>query len=179
MGVLTASSATGQLVFLPVLAAIVERFGWRSVVLTVAAVAAAIIPLVLIFVQDRPEAVGLRPYGERGAAAPVARTSGNPIATAFRALAEAGRSRDFWLLFASFYVCGASTNGLIGTHLIAACLDHGIPEVQSAGLLAAMGMFDLIGTTASGWLSDRWSGTWVGAGRRSRSPFPSTSPCSA
>ncbi len=80
----------------------------------------------------------------------------NPAALAVRALARAIRSRDFWLLAGTFSVCGASTNGLIGTHLIPACMDHGIPEVQAAGLLAMMGVFDLFGTTGSGWLSDRW-----------------------
>ena len=80
---------------------------------------------------------------------------------ALLALRDGLRSRDFWLLAGSFFICGASTNGLIGTHLIPACLDHGIPQVTSAGLLAAMGVFDLVGTTLSGWLTDRWSNRWL------------------
>jgi predicted MFS family arabinose efflux permease len=64
---------------------------------------------------------------------------------------------DFWLLFATFSVCGFSTNGLVATHLIPFCADHGIPEVQAASLLAMMGVFDLLGTTMSGWLTDRYN----------------------
>ena len=73
------------------------------------------------------------------------------------ALGVAARSKAFWILAGTFFICGASTNGLIGTHLIAACHDYGISQVRSAQLLAAMGIFDIIGTTASGWLTDRYS----------------------
>ncbi len=155
LGVLTASTATGQLVFLPMLAMVVDRYGWRPAALIVAGVAMTVVPLVAAFLRDRPSQVGLRPYGASEAYEEPPRASGNPFAAAIEALGVGLRSRDFWLLAGSFFVCGASTNGLIGTHLIPACLDYGIPEVQGAGLLAIMGIFDLAGTTASGWLSDR------------------------
>jgi predicted MFS family arabinose efflux permease len=157
MGLLTASNATGQLIFLPVMAYLAEHAGWRATVGLVAMAAAVMIPVVFLWMRNRPEDVGLRPYGESGAApigGPSARP--NPVATTLRVLATGMRSADFWLLFATFYICGLSTNGLIGTHLIPACIDAGIPEVQAAGMLAAMGVFDLAGTTLSGWLSDRW-----------------------
>ncbi|MDN7675694.1 MFS transporter [Burkholderia oklahomensis] len=157
MGLLTASSATGQLVFLPMLAAIAQRHGWRPVVLTVAVAVAIAVPLVALLLPERPSDVGLRPYGEP-AGAPRADDGArrNPIAVAFGTLAMASKTRDFWLLFMSFFICGASTNGYVGTHLIAMCSDYGMTEVQGASLLAAMGVFDLIGTTMSGWLSDRY-----------------------
>jgi sugar phosphate permease len=156
IGVLTASTATGQLIFLPALASLVENYGWRTVSLTLAGVALALMPVVALLMRDRPRDIGLAPYGAADSRQPaVAR--GNPMATALLALRDGLRSRDFWLLAGSFFICGASTNGLIGTHLIPACLDHGIPRVTSASLLAAMGVFDLVGTTLSGWLSDRWS----------------------
>jgi predicted MFS family arabinose efflux permease len=156
MGMLTASSATGQLVFLPMLAAVAEHHGWRPVVLVVALAAAVVLPLVAFFLPERPADLALRPYGE----APDAPTAAvgvtqNPLTLAFGTLWSASKSRDFWLLFFSFFVCGASTNGYIGTHLIAMCGDYGMSEVQGASLLAAMGVFDLVGTTLSGWLSDR------------------------
>ena len=157
IGVLTASTATGQLIFLPALASLVENYGWRAVSLSVAGVALALIPVVALLMRDRPRDIGLAPYGTADNRQPVAVARGNPAATALLALLDALRSRDFWLLAGSFFICGASTNGLIGTHLIPACLDHGIPQVTSASLLAAMGVFDLVGTTLSGWLSDRWS----------------------
>jgi sugar phosphate permease len=157
VGILTASTATGQLIFLPVLASLAENYGWRAVSLTVAAVALAVLPVVALLMRDRPEDLGLRPYGAPADEKPTARARGNPVATALRALRDGLHSRDFWLLAGSFFICGASTNGLIGTHLIAACLDHGVSQVAGAGLLAAMGIFDLVGTTLSGWLSDRWS----------------------
>ena len=156
MGMLTASTATGTLVFLPGLAAIAEGGGWRPVVLTVAAVTALLIPVAFWLLPEKPGDIGLVPYGaDPRAQAAAEGPRRNPIATALGVLYQATGKRDFWLLFATFFVCGFTTNGLIGTHLIALCGDHGIPEVQAASLLAAMGVFDLIGTTASGWLTDR------------------------
>ena len=157
MGLLTASSATGTLVFLPVLAALAASGDWTRVVWTVAAAAAALVPLAWWLVPDRPSSVGLVPFGSDPHAppAPAAPRTGMLAAT-FGALARASRTRTFWFLFATFFVCGFTTNGLVGTHLIALCGDHGMPEVQAAGLLALMGIFDLIGTTASGWLTDRY-----------------------
>lgn len=156
MGLLTASTATGQLVFLPALAWGVEIFGWRSAVLAVAAVAVVVAPGVALLMRDRPADAGTRPYGAPDTWKAPPRATGNPAKMAITGLQVGVRSRDFWLLAGSFFVCGASTNGLIGTHLIPACFDHGIPEVRAAGLLAMMGLFDIVGTTASGWLSDRY-----------------------
>jgi MFS family permease len=155
LGILTASTATGQLVFLPMLAATIERSGWRSAVWIVAAGAALMIPIVALLMRDRPADVGAAPFGAAADDVPVA-PKANPAAAAMAALGVGVRSRDFWLLFATFFICGASTNGLVATHLIPAAHDHGIPEVRAAGLLALMGMFDLVGTTGSGWLTDRW-----------------------
>lgn len=155
VGMLTASTATGQLVFLPLLAHLADAVGWRTVSLTLAGVSAVLILPVLGLLRDRPSDLGIPPYGGRAVMPRVVPTV-NPAVRAVRALGTGLRSRDFWLLSGSFFVCGASTNGLIGTHLIPACIDHGIPEVAAAGLLAAMGVFDMVGTTLSGWLSDRW-----------------------
>lgn len=155
MGILAASTASGQLVFLPLLAKLAASIGWQAVTMVVAFAAAALIPLAALLLPERPAAVGLRPYGATGAE-PEPEAPGNPILRALRVLRRCSRSRDFWLLFGSFFVCGLSTNGLIGTHLIAACIDNGIAEVSAAGLLAMMGIFDIAGTTGSGWLSDRY-----------------------
>ena len=153
LGALSAANATGQLVFLPLLASVVETQGWRSATLVVAGAAAAVFVLVLLLMRDRPESIGLRPYGQASDhVTPPARPLA-PIA----ALRLATKSRAFWVLAGTFFICGASTNGLIGTHLIAACHDVGIPVVRSAQLLAVMGIFDIVGTTASGWLTDRYS----------------------
>jgi len=157
IGVLTASTATGQLIFLPVLASLAANYGWRSVSLTVGGVALALLPVVALLMRDHPQDLGLAPYGASDNEERLVARRGNPAAMALLALRDGLRSRDFWLLAGSFFICGASTSGLIGTHLIPACLDHGIPQVTGASLLAAMGIFDLVGTTLSGWLSDRWS----------------------
>jgi predicted MFS family arabinose efflux permease len=162
MGVLTASSATGQLVFLPVLAAISERFGWRPVVLIVAGAALLVIPLVAWLLPERPASLALRPIGETAEQPPASTAPPkNPIKVAFSTLGSASKTRDFWLLFFSFFICGASTNGYVGTHLIAMCADYGMTQVQGASLLAAMGIFDLFGTTLSGWLSDRFNARYL------------------
>ena len=155
LGLLTASSATGQLIFLPLLASLAVHVGWRAVSLTVAGCALALIPLVAVLLRDRPADLGIPPYGGAVIEAKIIRTQ-NPALRAVLALRTGLRSRDFWLLGGSFFVCGASTNGLIGTHLITACGDHGIAEVRAAGLLAVMGVFDFLGTTGSGWLTDRF-----------------------
>jgi len=156
VGLLTGGMAAGQLVFLPSFAAITTHFGWRATMLTAAAVAVIVIPIVALLMRERPADVGLAPYGETGGPKPAPPLpQGNPFTLALRTLGDAARSRAFWLLAGSFFFCGASTNGLIATHLIPACLDNGIPEVTGAGLLAAMGMFNMVGTTGSGWLSDR------------------------
>jgi MFS family permease len=163
MGLLTASTATGQLIFLPTLASLVVSHGWRVAVSAVAGVALMMIPLVALFMRDEPGDVGLRPYGAAAGApeAPQAPTSGNPVTAALSGLGRGFKSRDFWLLAGSFYICGASTNGLIGTHLIPASMEHGIAEVAAASLLAVIGVFDLIGTTVSGWLTDRWDSRYL------------------
>ena len=156
MGVLTASTATGQMLFLPLEAHVVEQHGWRAVPVLVACVVALLLPLVALLVRDRPSDIGALPYGATPDTPALAPSRQNPLANALRVLRDGSRNPDFWLLAGSFFVCGATTNGLVGTHLVPACMDHGIPEVRAAGLLAVMGIFDLIGTTASGWLSDRF-----------------------
>jgi len=159
VGLLTAANATGQLVFLPAFAALAQHFGWRPLGFILAAVALLVAVPVAIFMRDRPESLGLRAYGaapgDPPGDPPLLRNA-NPLGAAFGVLGRASRKLDFWFLFGTFFICGASTNGFIGTHFIAACGDHGIPEVRAASYLAMMGVFDLIGTTASGWLSDRW-----------------------
>ena len=185
MGILTAASATGQLVFLPVLAWVVERSGWREASLVVSLAAVAVIPLVLLCLRDSPAALGVTPYGapddplvddppvdnvgspsrpsatlpDRG---PTSGTAGwftrgtpGPARVALSTLAAAARTRTFWALAGAFAICGASTNGLIGTHFIPSAHDHGMPETTAAGLLAVVGVFDIVGTVASGWLTDK------------------------
>jgi sugar phosphate permease len=160
VGLLSATTATGQLVFLPLLAWLATTYGWRWSSITVAAVALLICPLAVLLLRNAPADVGLRPYGATEADLPEPRRSG-ALSSAFDGLRMGVRSRDFWLLAGSFCICGATTNGLIGTHLIPAAMDHGLPEVTAAGLLASVGVFDLIGTTVSGWLTDRWDARWL------------------
>jgi sugar phosphate permease len=161
VGILTAATAAGQLVFLPILADIVTLAGWRTMSLVLAAAVLGLLPLLALAMRDRPEDMGLGAYGDPRGPQPVAPIAGNPAAVAFRALGEGARLRDFWLISGGYFICGASTNGLIGTHLIPACVDHGLSEVAGAGLLAAAGVFSFIGGTLSGWLSDRWDNRYL------------------
>jgi sugar phosphate permease len=155
VGLLTAGYAAGQLVFLPTMAALATNAGWRIASLALAATVVALLPVVALLMRDRPEDLGLSRYGDRGPPRPAGPSAGNPVAVAFRALGVSVRSRDFWLIASGYFACGATTNGLLGTHLIPACIDHGLSEVAGASLLAATGVFALIGGTISGWLSDR------------------------
>jgi sugar phosphate permease len=161
VGILTAANAAGQLVFLPSLASLVTYAGWRTMSLVLAVAVLALTPMLMLAMRDRPEELGLAPYGDPHGPRPVERSPGNPVAVAFRALSEGARSRDFWLIAGGYFVCGASTNGLIGTHLIPACVDHGLTEVVGAGLLAATGVFSFVGGTLSGWLSDRFDNRYM------------------
>ena len=163
VGILTASVATGQLVFLPLLASLTERFGWRLALSFICIMLGVSAFAVALLMRDRPAEVGLRPFGDNGSEplpAPPVGTA--PIMTAaLGALRDASKSSVFWILFATFFICGASTNGLIQVHLIPMCLDFGIPQVQAASLLAAMGVFDFFGTIGSGWLSDRYDNRYL------------------
>jgi len=152
-GVLTAGGAAGQLVFLPVQAYLIDAYGWRVAALTVAGAALAVVPLVVWRLRDFPADLGVTPYGGTFVAPPP--PAGNAARVALRSLRGAARTRAFWLLAGGFAICGASTNGLIGTHFIPAAHDHGMPETTAAGLLALVGVFDIVGTIASGWLTDR------------------------
>jgi MFS family permease len=163
VGILTASVATGQLVFLPLLAHLTDRFGWRIALGLICAMLAVSASAVLLLMRDRPSDLGLRPFGDTGTepqAAPAPNAA--PImAAALGTLRDASKTRVFWILFATFFICGASTNGLVQVHLIPMCADFGIPQVQAASLLAAMGVFDFVGTILSGWLSDRYDNRWL------------------
>ncbi|MFK0006780.1 MFS transporter [Paenarthrobacter sp. NPDC090520] len=169
IGILTAGSAAGQLVFLPFIAMLAQDPGWRGASLLIAAGALAVVPLVLRWLRNSPSDVGVLPYGaepalESTTAAPAAADSPavkgdspNAAVRALQVLKRASKVRTFWALAAGFAICGATTNGLIGTHFIPSAHDHGMPETTAAGLLAVVGIFDIVGTIASGWLTDRFN----------------------
>ena len=163
VGILTASVATGQLAFLPLLAVLTDRYGWRSALALVCVMLGVAALAVLMIMRDRPSDLGLRPFGDEGTAPLPAPPPNNApiVAAALGTLRDASKSRVFWVLFATFFICGAGTNGLVQVHLIPMCLDYGIPQVQAASLLAAMGIFDFFGTIISGWLSDRYDNRYL------------------
>jgi sugar phosphate permease len=157
-GLLSASTATGQLVFLPLLAAMTEAMGWRAALLLVCGALVVAALAALLLVRDRPSDLGLPPYGESAIQppAPQPATLGGLLLAPLVALRDAARTGAFWVLFLTFFVCGASTNGLVQMHFISLCGDNGLPAVGAASMLAMMGLFDFAGTLASGWLSDRF-----------------------
>ena len=155
VGVLTAGSATGQLAFLPFIAILVENQGWRQASILVAAGALLVVPLVLAFLRNHPVDIGMTPFGAPDDYEYQPPARGNAAKLALATLGRAAKVRTFWALVAGFAICGATTNGLVGTHFIPSAHDHGMPETTAAGLLALVGIFDIIGTIASGWLTDR------------------------
>ncbi|KON68126.1 MFS transporter [Peribacillus butanolivorans] len=162
VGILTASTATGQLVLLPVLAIIIENYSWRWAIGLIMVLSLIMLAIILLFMKNNPKEVGILPYGleEESQEANLVQKM-NPIVMAFQSLIEAVRVKEFWLLAGSFFICGLSTSGLIGTHFISYCISFGLPVVTAASLLSFMGIFDLIGTTVSGWLSDRFDNRWL------------------
>lgn len=157
IGLLTASSATGQLAFLPVAAWMIEHWGWRTAVAPIVLGCVLIAMLALCFMRDRPSDLGLVPFGELpGMPVPVVSAQPMTFFTPFVVLHDAANNRTFWVLAATFFICGLSTNGLVQTHFISLCGDNGMGAVPAASVLAMMGAFDFVGTILSGWLSDRY-----------------------
>ncbi|MFA1623798.1 MFS transporter [Rhizobium mongolense] len=162
VGMLSASSATGQLVFLPLMAELTERYGWRSTVFFVCAMIMVAALAVLAFMRDRPSDLNLPSLGEAHVTPPPARgTLVGALKTPITILKEISGTSTFWILFATFFICGLSTNGLIQTHFVTLCGDFGILPVAAASVLAVMGIFDFFGTIGSGWLSDRFDNRWL------------------
>ncbi|EQB31533.1 MFS transporter [Sphingobium ummariense] len=163
MGLLSASTATGQLAFLPLLASLTASHGWRAALLLVCGAILLAAVIVLLLMRDRPSDLGLPPYGDNAIQpAPVQPAGlGALLLSPLKVLREAAGMPTFWILFFSFYICGASTNGLVQTHFIAMCSDYGLAAVGAASMLAMMGLFDFGGTLASGWLSDRFDNRWL------------------
>jgi MFS family permease len=156
VGILTAATATGQLIFLPGLSSLATNVGWKSVSITVACGAFLMVPLIFIFLKERPSSVGVKPFGAPSDWVEPEQNKTNAGRLAVQTLRAASKKRDFWFLVGSFFVCGLSTSGLIGTHFIPAAHDHGMGEVTAASLLALVGVFDVVGTIFSGWLTDRY-----------------------
>lgn len=162
-GLMSASNATGQLIFLPLLASLAQDHGWRTAQLFIAVIVGLAMVLVLFLMRDHPSDLGLAAYGEETAAPP--QTHDHSLLATLKAplaiLPQASARPVFWVLFGSFFICGFSTNGLIQTHWISICGDFGMAPVAAAGTLAVLGFFDFFGTIGSGWLSDRFDNRWL------------------
>jgi MFS family permease len=164
VGLLTASSATGQLVFLPLMASLTDQLGWRVALVFVCGMLMLAALLAFALMRDRPSDLDLPPYGERDVVPPPPAAGAglfSLMSAPIEALREASRVPLFWVLFATFFICGSSTSGLIQTHFITFCGDYGLAAVTAAGVLAMMGVFDFVGTIGSGWLSDRLDNRWL------------------
>jgi MFS family permease len=156
-GILTAGNATGQLIFLPVVAWFATNHGWRTASVLASLAALAVVPLVLVFLRNHPADLGLKALGatEADPGPPPHQQVGSSAGRALGVLRDAARTRTFWLLAGGFAICGMTTNGLIATHFVPAAHDHGMPATTAASLLAVVGIFDVVGTIASGWLTDK------------------------
>jgi MFS family permease len=161
VGILTASTATGQLILLPVLAMIIKSFSWRFAIGFIMILSVIMLIIIALFMKNSPKEAGTLPYGQETESEETITQKKNPIVVAFTTLFEAVKVKEFWLLAGSFFICGLSTSGLIGTHFVSYCMSFGIPLVTAAALLSFMGVFDLVGTTISGWLSDRVDNRWL------------------
>jgi sugar phosphate permease len=152
VGIFSGAAAAGQFLFVPMLISLTTNEGWRVAVGTVAVVGVMLLLPVVVLMRNRPEDIGLEPVGGK----PLAASAAQAEAERSTSLREALRTRDFWLLAGSFFVCGYTTNGLIGTHLLPHTVEHGFVEVETAGALALMGIMNMVGTLISGWLSDKY-----------------------
>ena len=155
IGVLTAAGASGQLVFLPTLARLAQDPGWRASSVMISIAAFLMVPLIYLFLKEDPQSINTTPYGAADNWQPPVLEKGNAARVALVTLRDAAKVRNFWYLVGSFFICGLSTSGLIGTHFIPAAHDHGMAQVTAASLLALIGVFDVVGTITSGYLTDR------------------------
>ena len=155
IGVLTAAGASGQLVFLPTLARLAQDPGWRASSVMISIAAFLMVPLIYLFLKENPQSINTTPYGAADNWQPPVLEKGNAARVAIVTLRDAAKVRNFWYLVGSFFICGLSTSGLIGTHFIPAAHDHGMAQVTAASLLALIGVFDVVGTITSGYLTDR------------------------
>ena len=156
MGALTAAAATGQLIFLPGLSKLAVDYGWKAVSITIASGAFIMVPVIAFFLKEKPSAIGIKPYGAPADWVEPPEITGGAATRAINAFRDGSHKKDFWFLTFSFWVCGLSTSGLIGNHFIPAAHDHGMGEVLAASLMVLIGIFDVVGTIASGWLTDRY-----------------------
>ncbi|MGG0656246.1 MFS transporter [Rummeliibacillus pycnus] len=165
VGILTAATATGQLILLPVLASLIETYSWHHAIGLIFCLSIVMLIFILLFMKDWPEQVGTIALGmtvdENSIAHSDEKSTENPFKIVWDSLMEGSKSKAFWLLAGSFFICGLSTTGLIGTHFVGYCMSFGIPMVLAASMLSFMGIFDLIGTTLSGWLSDKIDNRWL------------------
>lgn len=161
VGILTAATATGQLVLLPVLAILIDKYSWKVAVLLILVLSIVMFLVIALLMRSFPRDIDMPPYGQKELDPEAVPSTGNPFKIAIAALVEGLKAKEFWLLAGSFFICGLSTSGLIGTHFISYCISFGIPVLTAASMLSFMGIFDLIGTTVSGWLSDRFDNRWL------------------
>ena len=159
LGILGSASSTGQIIFLPLFMAMITYAGWRMGSMALIVVALILLPLIYVFMRDDPSQVGLEPYGagQPGVASSggVASLRGMRSGSATITAREVVTHPTFWLLVGSFFVCGGTANGLIGTHLIPHEIDLGIPQIAAASILGVMGGLNMVGTIFSGWMIDR------------------------
>lgn len=162
VGILTASTATGQLILLPILAMIIEHYSWRWAIGLILILSFVMFITIYIYIKNKPQDIGILPYGmEVDLKIQQVNHKKNPISIAFNSLFEAIKRKEFWLLAGSFFICGLSTSGLVGTHFVSYCISFGVPLITAASFLSFMGVFNLVGTTLSGWLSDRFDNRWL------------------
>ncbi|HWI46931.1 MAG TPA: MFS transporter [Rummeliibacillus sp.] len=164
VGILTAATATGQLILLPVLATLIENYSWHYAISLIFGLSIIMLILIFLFMKDSPEQIGTTALGLTGQEPSTFsnnKSIENPFKIVWDSLIEGCKSKAFWLLAGSFFICGLSTTGLIGTHFVGYCMSFGIPMVLAASMLSFMGIFDLVGTTLSGWLSDKIDNRWL------------------
>lgn len=158
---MTAATATGQLVLLPVLAALIEKYNWQTAILFIFIIAIIMLILIVIFMKESPQSISINPLGGISSIKIENEKQKNPFKLVFYSLIEGTQNKKFWLLASSFFICGLSTSGLIGTHFISLCMTYGSTVLVSSSMLSFMGIFDLIGTTISGYLSDKIDNRWL------------------
>ncbi len=157
LGIFSASTATGQLLFLPIATWLIENVGWRVSVLPIVIGCTLMAILVILFMSNRPSELGLASFGDVSPIVPpVTSNLALNFKTPFIALRDAAKTQTFWILAGTFFICGLSTSGLVQTHFITLCGDNGMDALPAASVLAMMGIFDVVGTVTSGWLSDRY-----------------------
>jgi MFS family permease len=148
IGLMSAGTATGQLLLVPFSLLLIEQFGWKYTVLILGSFLTVIVfPLIFLFIRTFPSEKGLYAYGETKEHKTVERKKKHEENISMVRLLQ---TKPFLFLLLPFFVCGVTTSGLIDTHLIPFAQVCGFSPTLTGTAVSLLAAFNILGTVLSG-----------------------------